>query len=319
MSGWYEGDADPHPLSAYAQEITFNDASKLMTFLGTDQFRQGGWIFRGQADATWSLQPSLERFAAELRDLPSAVESYIDAEFRRHAHHFASDTPGTQDMLGWLALMRHHGAPSRLLDFTKSPYVGAFFATVDAARDKSAAIWAVDGFAIKRRAGALLSKESMSVVIRQHGEKCLNNPSYSISDPTVFSEVVGGGPLGSTMGVPARVVIPVEPLRTNERVLLQQSVFLCPVSLYATFEHALKNVVRYAKEDPASSDILYKISISPNARPNTLRELHRMNINYATLLPGLEGLARSLATVCEIRATSVPAASRPDYEFGIRF
>jgi hypothetical protein len=29
-----------------------------------------------------------------------------------------------------------------------------------------------------------------------------------------------------------------------------------------------------------------------------------MNINYASLLPGLEGLARSLATVCKIRATT---------------
>jgi hypothetical protein len=136
----------------------------------------------------------------------------------------------------------------------------------------------------------------------------------------VFREVFGGGALGSASAIPARVVIPVEPFRTNERALLQQGVFLCPVSLFATFEHALKKVVRHAKEDPETrAEVLYKISISPDAHPNTLRELHRMNINYATLLPGLEGLARALATVCKIRATTVQPPRPPDYEFGIRF
>jgi hypothetical protein len=320
ISDLYEKDTDPLPLSAYCKEVPFNDASELMAFLGAEQFRRGRWIFRGQPNAAWSLQPSLERFASELRDTPSAVEQYIDAEFRRHAHHYVSDPPAPEDILGWLALMRHHGAPARFLDFSKSPYVAAFFATADAARDEAAAIWAIDGFAIKHHAGALLGQESKSVTVRQHGEGCLKDPSYSFSEPKVFKEVFGGGALGSASAIPARVVIPVEPFRTNERALLQQGVFLCPVSLFATFEHALKKVVRHVRQDPGfTTDVLYKISISPDAHPTTLRELHRMNISYATLLPGLDGLARALATVCKIRASSVPTERPPDYEFGIRF
>jgi hypothetical protein len=312
-----ETDTDPLPLSDYAKLKTFNDASQLMAFLGAEQFRPGRWIFRGQPNADWSLQPSLERFAASLRERPYAVEQYIDAEFRRHAHHYLSDTPGSDDLLDWFALMRHHGAPTRLLDFSKSPYVAAFFATAEAPPDKCAAIWAIDALAIKRHAGALLSKGSMSVILKGQGERCLKDNDFSFSDLSVFRDLFTGE---KRMAVPARVVIPVEPFRTNERSLSQQGLFLCPVSLFVTFEHALKNVVRHAKEDSATKeDVLYKISISPGAHPNTVRELHRMNINYATLFPGLDGLAQSLATVCKIRATSGPAERPPDYEFGIKF
>lgn len=313
----FETDTDPIPLSRYAREEIFDDASKLMAFLGTETFRRGRWIFRGQSKASWSLRPSIERVASELRDQPYSVERSIMYEFQRHAHHYDSDSPGSDDVLDWLALMQHRGAPTRLLDFTKSPYVAAFFAVAETAPEETAAVWAIDGLAIKRHAGALLSSGSMSMTLKGLGARCLAESSFSFSDPRVFKELFEGD---RRMGVPARVVIPVEPFRTNERAFLQQGVFLCPVTLFVTFEQALKNVLRAAREDPSTAtDIFYKISISPRAHPNTLRELHRMNIKHVTLSPGLEGLARSLVTACKIRATTVPPERPPDHEFDIPF
>jgi hypothetical protein len=302
-----ESDPDPIPLTAYAEEKTFDNASELLAFLGSEQFRLSRWVFRGQSNTDWPLQPSLERFANLIRERPQSVERYALAEFRRHAHHYTPVTPS--DTLEWLALLRHHSAPSRLLDFTKSPYVAAFFATVEAASNQGAAIWAIDSLAIRRHAAILLSENWLGVNHAQLGKRCLSDENFTFGDPAVFDLLIQDG-------AQARIVVPVEPFRTNERMLQQRGMFLCQNTLFVPFDTALKNVVRHAKQDPETkTPVLFKLTITQGAHPYVLRELHRMNINYATLFPGLDGLALRCATVSKIRATTVPYSHRPDYEF----
>ena len=303
-----ETETDPLPLTGYAEEKTFDSASEFLAFLGSEQFRLSRWVFRGQSNADWPLQPSLERFANLIRERPQSVEAYGLTEFRRHAHHYTTVTPS--DTLEWLALLRHHSAPSRLLDFTKSPYVAAFFATAEAASNEGAAIWAIDSLAIRRHAAILLSEQRMfSVNHAQLGRRCLTEETFTFSDPAVFDLLIQDGPQ-------ALVAVPVEPFRTNERMLQQRGMFLCQNTLFGPFDAALKNVVRHAKQDPeTTTPVLFKLTITPATHPYVLRELHRMNINYATLFPGLDGLALRCATVSKIRATTVPYSHRPDYEF----
>src|SRR5512134_31011 len=102
------------------------------------------WCFRGQANAEWTLRSSLSRHI-EVSKVTDQVwelqERRIRRIFRRKSHLFLDDLP-QDDELEWLALMQHHGAPTRLLDFTWSPYVAAFFALERARGD--AAIWAIN-------------------------------------------------------------------------------------------------------------------------------------------------------------------------------
>lgn len=84
------------------------------------------YIYRGEGNLEWDPKPSLERACPG--GSPAQAESALISAFRGAAHLYESNLPATDDDLSWLALMQHHGVPTRLLDWTRSPYVAAFFA-----------------------------------------------------------------------------------------------------------------------------------------------------------------------------------------------
>ncbi len=72
----------------------------------TTQFE--GWIFRGQEDASWSLDTSLSRYLSQY--IPDASQWPTREEralriFRRKAHNFLDDPSVLEDDLRCLALM----------------------------------------------------------------------------------------------------------------------------------------------------------------------------------------------------------------------
>src|ERR1700692_3020410 len=86
-----------------------------------------GWIFRGHSSANWLLKSTLERRTPE-GESGFFNEFNIIREFQGRAHnslgaHQIPSQPGE-----WLSLMQHFGAPTRLVDFTRSPFVAAYFA-----------------------------------------------------------------------------------------------------------------------------------------------------------------------------------------------
>jgi hypothetical protein len=102
------------------------------------------WLFRGQSDARWVLAPSVTR------GYTPQQERYLTNEFRVRARSRYLTCPLSNDYPGWLALMQHYGLPTRLLDWTYSPLVAAFFAVHPdyalplRASERDACIWALD-------------------------------------------------------------------------------------------------------------------------------------------------------------------------------
>jgi hypothetical protein len=103
-----------------------------------------GWAFRGHANRKWPLMSTLGRYLNTYVEEKywKDQEQRIIRVFKRKAHLFLTHIPDHSDTFQWLALMQHHGAPTRPLDLTWSPYVAAFFALERATR--KGAVWALN-------------------------------------------------------------------------------------------------------------------------------------------------------------------------------
>jgi hypothetical protein len=96
------------------------------------------YAFRGLPDAAHELKTSLIRLGGEY----AKMERHLLRNFRK----YAGTEVVSQDLLwNWLSLAQHHGLPTRILDWTYSPYVALHFATENTTKANiDGAIWCVD-------------------------------------------------------------------------------------------------------------------------------------------------------------------------------
>jgi FRG domain len=220
------------------------------------------WAYRGHANASWELESTLSR---ELRNRNIQKRYWTQQEYRiiwifqRKASHFVEEAPHVTDTMHWLALMQHHGAPTRLLDFTWSAYVAAFFALEPSTGD--AAVWAVN----TPKTGTFY----FPPVFSSH--------KHRVSHPKdVLRKYCPGNRNGVVFG---------EPFFKNQRLVAQSGTFACPINITKTIDQVL---------DQRENVIAKVVLGGKELRREALHELYSMNITNATLFPDLDGLCRSL-------------------------
>jgi hypothetical protein len=238
---------------------------------GWDGFQN--WAFRGQGDQDWPLLPSLSRLVRETSICGPSMrrqEDRIRRIFKRKAHHFLDDPP--RDELEWLALMQHHGAPTRLLDLTWSPFVAAFFAlertTVDAA------VWAFN-----------------LPLMWEGSERAIDGVHVWDADPRkagIFDEHYASNEHA--------FVWQGDPFRMPQRVIAQSGTFLVMGNLEQTVQEIFDGYPTSQRgRSPMENALLIQFVFDTAAvRPEAMRSMYSMNITQSTLFPGLDGLARSM-------------------------
>ncbi len=243
--------------------------------------------FRGQADASWPVTSSVTRY---LQRTGVLGESWLYQEwrsvekFQARAHHYLKHLPADDDFLSWLALMQHHGAPTRLIDFTWSPYVAAFFALESTTGD--AAVWALDGGRL--RYGTVNGKDGSQIDAGKHDPR---EPEV-LRTTYLLDNALLDKPKRPRIHRFDNLVWVGEPEPLNQRLISQSGTFALP----STINRSIEEIVDTYR---GSDEILTKVILDAGTRNEALRDLDKMNINFATLFPGLDGLARSIGYMLE--------------------
>jgi hypothetical protein len=246
------------------------------------------WGFRGQASADWPLYSSLSRYliyTARLnREAWAGQEERILRIFRRKAHLFLQHVPPENESFEWLAIMQHHGAPTRLLDVTWSPYVALFFA-IERGREQ-AAVWGFNAAEINEKEHQTI-RGNQQVNLRETGTWIKGSYERDFLHGNKPFAIIG------------------EPEIMNRRLIAQSGTFIVPGVLDEPIESIFSDY-------PNPEKVLTKfVLLTKEMRKDSMFALYNMNLTHATLFPDLDGLARSMAYELESHWAFDPETMRP--------
>lgn len=220
------------------------------------------FVFRGSPRATHALETSLQTGGFE------AQERHLLTSFRKYA---LRNAVHGDSVWNWLSLAKHHGLPTRLLDWTYSPYVAMHFATHDPRHfDEDAAIWCVD----YRKTNELLPKE-----LRRLAEA----EDVNILTTEMLDGVAGTLDAFDNLADHDFLVF-FEPPSLDDRIVNQFALFSLPSGASMSLEQLLLQC----------RDSFRKIVIPAALKWEIRDKLDQANITERVLFPGLDGLSQWL-------------------------
>jgi FRG domain/SET domain len=249
-------------------EIVANQAEN-WGFPEKDQNRP---LFRGHASLGWKLRPSSLR-GRQWNTGTCDDENESIEEFLTKAPGLGGSVAATLSLWDGYFLMQHYSVPTRLLDWTESVLVAAYFAVSAKAIDNDAAIWMLDPY-------------ELNSWNPDFGSSTMNSPGFVGNQQREVNKVNKWLPLcgGKKFDDVPQYPIAIYPAYFSRRIENQRSAF----TIHGSKPGGLEELWR-------KGGVLLRIVI-PGQKAKTFRGMLRdMGVNTATVFPDAEGLGRYLA------------------------
>jgi hypothetical protein len=245
---------------------TLDELYKVLSGISDTQ----SYVFRGHASASWDhLVPSLHRILP--KGFPLGEQVLLEAKaiqvFRRHARSYVevSELEYFERILNSTTLMQHYGAPTRLLDWTVSPWVACYFAVQDRP-DDDALIWA-------------FNRDELEARNRKH-------KSSRVSDFARFEELASANTVDEWLEAATRAGKYISTFQydyANPQMSAQQSLFTIAGQLGDNHDEALTRSL------PESWQTL-KVIVPKQEKQRLRKRLFLMNVAPLNLFPNVDGV-----------------------------
>ncbi|MEZ0326164.1 MAG: FRG domain-containing protein [Fimbriimonas sp.] len=216
------------------------------------------FAYKGLTSADYCLATSLMRLGGDF----ASVERHLLRNFRKYAQR--SDI-GADSLWSWLALGQHHGLPTRLLDWTYSPFVALHFATARSVGDS--VVWCVDFVQAHRLLPSKL-------------REALENEGSDVWTLEMLDTEVPTWEALNDLGKRGELLLFFEPPSVDQRIVNQYA-------LFSVLTDASMSLDIWLDEHP---EMTKRIVIPAALRAEVRDKLDQANINERVLFPGLDGL-----------------------------
>jgi hypothetical protein len=264
------------------QEIRVSGWAELLDVLYADSWKtdlsrfRSDFVFRGLEAPEEEMLTGLMRLGEDYAEL----EGHLLRNFRKYASRDAVPADSTWN---WLALAQHYGLPTRLLDWTFSPFVALHFATEHQGHfGADGIIWCFDFIQVKR-----FLPNCLREVLAEEGA--------NVFTAEMLGRVAAGLRDFDRLAAEPFVAF-FEPPSLDERIVNQFALF----SLMSSPTAALDEWVQ------GHPELARRVIIPHELKWEVRDKLDQANITERVLFPGLDGLSRWL------RRQYTPTRPRPD-------
>ena len=233
------------------------------------------YAFRGHSDVDWLLQPTFLRSLAENNineERALALEKAALSEFKSqaHLHLTANEYSLTTDTVSWWTVMQHHGAPTRLLDWTSSIYAAAYFAVCgDFEKD-----------------GAIILVHTNSVHSKM--DELYGDATFPKTENEIQSNYL-------QVNAPSALRFAGR-MSKSSRMVAQQGFFSICRNIVGDHGKIMDEIF----QDKSNQEVYRKLIIPNNQKKIFLRKLRTMNVTASSLFPGLDGLGKSVKELLDV-------------------